>query len=90
MPQTIQATNNFVLVIRDKTENEKYGLSLPSAGKEKPHKGTVHSIGSLVKDQKIKSSKGKSILFHKGNGFEMDYEGTTYLVLEDRQIIAVV
>ena len=90
MANTIQATNNFILAIRDKIESDKYNLSLPSTGKEKPHKATVYSIGSLVHDKTIKGAKGKSILFHKGNGFEIDFEGTTYLVLEDRQIIAVV
>lgn len=85
----IKATNNNVFIIRDKTESEKSGLIIPSGGREKPHQGTVFSVGSLVKDQEIKRSKGKKALFHKGIGFEITYEEQVYLVLEDHQIIAI-
>lgn len=82
-----KACNEFVLVLRDKTPTE--GLMLPSTGRVKPHTGTVHAVGSLVKDPNIKSAKGKKCLFHPTVGWEIDYEGTTYLVLLDREIIAI-
>jgi co-chaperonin GroES (HSP10) len=50
----------------------------------------VLSAGNLVKDIKIKGSKGDKILFHKGVGQEIEYDGETYLVLEDIHILAVV
>lgn len=86
----IKAVNNFIFVIRDKTEAEKSGLLIPSVGREKPHQGSVLSVGSLVKDKEIKSGKGKKVLFHKGVGFEIDYEGQTYLVLNEQEVIAIV
>lgn len=85
----MKATNEFVLVIRDKTETEKAGLILPTGGRVKPHVGTILSSGSLVKDNNIKSGKGKKCLFHPTTGWELEYEGTTYLVLEGHQIIAL-
>lgn len=86
-----EAVNNYVFVIRDKTEAEKSGLIIPVAGREKPHQGSIFSVGDLVSDRKIKSGKGKrKALFHKGVGFEIEYEGVVYLVLEAHQIIAVV
>lgn len=84
-----KACNEFVLVLRDKTESEKGGLILPTSGRVKPHVGTIHSVGSLVKDQNIKSAKGKKCLFHSTVGWELEYEGVTYLVLEGSQIIAI-
>lgn len=86
----IKAVNNFIFVIRDKTESEKSGLLTPSVGREKPHQGIVSSIGSLVKDKEIKASKGKKVLFHKGVGQEISFENNIYLVLNELEIIAVI
>lgn len=87
---TIQATNNFVFILRDAAETETGGLYIPDQGKVKPHQGTIISIGSLARDTKIKNGKGKKAVFHQGIGFEIEYEGTTYLVLSDNEIIGVV
>lgn len=86
----LKATNEFVFIIRDKTETEKAGLIIPGAGREKPHVGTVVTVGATVKDGNIKSSKGKKALFHKGIGFEVEYEGVVYLVLQAHEILAIV
>lgn len=86
----IQATNDFVFIVRDITPTETLGLLLPTLGKEKPSTGTVFSIGSLAQDKEIKRSKGKKALFHKGIGAEIEYENETYLVLRESEIIAVV
>lgn len=84
-----KACNEFVLVLRDKTETEIGGLILPSGGRTKLPVGTIQAVGSLVKDVYIKAGKGKKCIFHAGVGFELTYEGTTYLVLQDREIIAL-
>lgn len=86
----IKAVNNFVFVIRDQVESEKSGLIIPTVGREKPHQGTIFSVGSLVKDREIKAGKGKKALFHKGVGMEIPYEGQVYLVLNELEVIAVI
>lgn len=86
----VSATNNFVFLVRDEVEKEVGGLLIPGQGQEKPHKGVIFSCGSLVRDIKIRNGNGKKALFHKGNGQEIEYDGQTYVVLEDVQIIAVV
>jgi co-chaperonin GroES (HSP10) len=83
----IQATNNFVYIIRDEVENEIGGLLIPDSGKEKPHKGKIFSVGELVQDKKIKT--GKIGVFHKGAGFDIEYNGQEYLVIEGERIIGV-
>lgn len=85
----IQATNNFVFIVRDKTETEKSGLLIPGQGQEKQHSGEIFSVGSLVRDTKIQKGKGKKAIFHKGIGFEIIYQEVTYLVLMDTEIIAI-
>lgn len=82
-----RATNNFVFIIRDAAEKETAGLLIPGVGREKPHYGTVDSVGSLVGDKNIR--KGKKAMFHKGTGFEIEYAGVTYLVIEGERIISV-
>ena len=85
----IQAVNNTVFVIRDKEETEKSGLFIPGKDRVKPHEGTIYSIGDLVTDKKIRGGKNKKCLFHKGTGFEVEYDGVTYLVLNSEHLIAV-
>lgn len=86
----IQATNDFVFVIREKAESEKSGIIIPDQGREKPNRGTVFTLGDLVQDKNIKKSKNKKCLFFKGTGFPIEFEGVEYLVLTANQIIAIV
>lgn len=83
------ACNKFVLVLRDETESESYGLEIPNEGRVKPHSGTIHAVGSKVEDENIKAGIGKKCLFHAGIGFDLEYEETTYLVLGGHEIIAL-
>lgn len=85
----IHATNNAVFVIQDKEESEKSGLLIPGKDRVKPHEGKIITIGDLVQDKRIKGAKNKKCLFHKGVGFEIEYDGTTYLVLNSEHIIAI-
>ena len=87
---TPKATNNFVLLIREDAATETGGLIIPDAGKVKPHVGTIFSVGPLVKDNTIKSHKGKKCLFHQHVGFGIDYEGVDYWVLMGEEIISLV
>jgi len=83
------ACNNFVLVIRDATEKKIGGLDIPTTARIKPHSGTIHAVGSLVEDKTIKAAKGQKCLFHPSVGWEIDYEGVVYLVLQGNEIISL-
>lgn len=84
----LQATNSFTWILRDETETESSGLILPTSGQVKPHSGTVISVGELTADKKIK--KGKKCLWHQSIGMEIEYDGTTYVVIESERILAVI
>lgn len=85
----IQATNNFVFIIKDEEQSESNGLIIPGSSREKTNTGTIFSVGDLVQDKKIKNGKGKKCMFHKGIGFSIEYEQTEYLVLAGEEVIAV-
>jgi co-chaperonin GroES (HSP10) len=84
-----KACNKFVLILRDETETEIGGMIIPSGGREKPHEGTIHAVGSQVEDEEIRAAVGQKCLFHAGVGFEIDYEEQIYLVLGGHEIIAI-
>lgn len=84
-----KACNKFVLVLRDETETELGGMILPSEGREKPHEGKIHAVGSCVEDEEVKAAVGEKCLFHAGIGFEIVYEDVVYLVLGGHEIIAL-
>jgi co-chaperonin GroES (HSP10) len=88
MSKKIQATNDFVFVKRDEVPAEAGGLIIPSSGRVKPHTGEILSVGKLVQDEKI--VEGKKALWHQTVGFDIQYEGETFLVLTSREIIGVV
>lgn len=85
-----KAVNNFVFVLQSEAESEKSGLLMVGSGKEKPNKGTIFSVGDCVQDNNIKTSEGKTCLFFKGTGFNVEYDSKEYLVLTGEQIIAIV
>lgn len=84
-----KATNNYVWVIRDKPDAEKNGIIIPRSGLEKPHTGTIITIGSLVRDKDIKAGKGKKAIFHKTVGQNINYKEVDYLILFEHEIIGV-
>lgn len=86
---TIQATNNFVFIIRDEAKTVLNGAFIPSSGIEKQNKGTIYSVGDLVQDKKIRAGKGKTCLFHKGVGFHVEHDGVEYLTLTGDEIIGI-
>lgn len=83
----MKATNNYVWVIRDKAE--KTDLIIPSAGRVKQYTGSIVTVGSGVKDGNIKGGKSQKAIWHQTVGFEIDFEGETYTILEDHQIIGI-
>lgn len=83
------ACNKWVLVLRDETETETFGLLIPEGGRVKPHCGIIHAAGATVADANIRSGKGRKCLWHPGVGQEIEYEGIVYLVLADEHIIAL-
>lgn len=71
------------------------GIIIPDSAKEKPQEGTVVAVGPgriddngnrVPLDVKI----GDVVLYSRYGGTEVKYDGTEYLVLSARDILAIV
>ncbi len=93
---TIRPLNDHV-VIRpaNKEEVSAAGVILPDTAKEKPQKGTIVAAGpGRILDsgtrQALEVSVGEEVLYAKYAGTEVKLEGEDYLILSEKDILAVV
>lgn len=88
--------DRVVIKALDREEVTKSGIVLPdTATKEKPQEGEVIEVGTgrtLDNGQKValEVKKGDRVIFAKYAGTEIKVEGQDYLVLSERDILAVV
>ena len=77
-------------------EQTKSGLFIPDTAKEKPQKGTVIAVGDGRWDDEgtkripLDVSEGDTILYSKYGGTEIKLDGEEYLILAERDILAIV
>jgi chaperonin GroES len=71
------------------------GLVIPDTAKEKPQEGTVLAVGPGRIDEKgnripLDVAVGDVVIYSKYGGTEVKYDGGEYLLLNARDILAVV
>jgi len=71
------------------------GLVIPDTAKEKPQTGEVIAVGPGARDEDgnripVDVSVGDLVLYSKYGGTEVKHEGVEYLVVSERDILAVV
>lgn len=71
------------------------GLVIPGAAKEKPQEGEVVAVGPGRVDDNgnriaVDVAVGDTVIFSKFGGTEVKYLGEEYLILELRDVLAVV
>ncbi len=76
-------------------ETTKSGIVLPDTAKEKPQEGTIVAVGTgRVGDDgkrvKLEVSEGQKVLYAKYAGTEIKLDGDEYLILSEKDILAVV
>jgi chaperonin GroES len=84
-----------VIKVLEKEEKTASGIVLPDTAKEKPQKGEIVAIGSgklLENGQRValEVKVGDRVIFAKYAGTEIKIDGTEYLILTDRDILAIV
>lgn len=75
-------------------EKTKSGIVLPDIAKEKPQEGKVVAVGSGRYEEgkriPLEVKEGDKIIYSKYGGTEVKVEGEEYLILSERDILAVV
>jgi len=71
------------------------GLVIPDTAKEKPQEGEVLAVGPGRIDDKgnrvpLDISVGDRVIYSKYGGTEIKHKGDEYLILSDRDVLAVV
>jgi chaperonin GroES len=87
--------DRVVLKLVEKEEKTRGGILLPDTAKEKPQKGEVLAVGSgkmLDSGEKIPLDVqvGDKVIFGRYSGTEVKVEGEEYLIVSERDILAVV
>ncbi|HTY13315.1 MAG TPA: co-chaperone GroES [Candidatus Omnitrophota bacterium] len=75
-------------------EKTRSGIVLPDSAKEKPQEGTVVAVGAgrvLDNGQKValEVKVGDRIIYSKYGGTEVKIEDEEYIILQERDILAV-
>ncbi len=78
----------------EEEQKTRGGIVLPDSAKEKPQKGKVIAVGSgRILDNGTKVALevkvGDTVLFAKYGGTEVEIDGTEYIVLSERDLLAV-
>ena len=83
-----------IKVIETAEEKTKSGLYVPDTAKEKPQEGEVLAVGPGALNDKgervpVDVKVGDSIIFSKYAGVEVKFDGEEFLILSERDVLAV-
>ena len=96
MATTIKPLEDRILIEPlEATQQTQSGLYIPDTAKEKPQEGKVIATGPGRIDDKgnrvpLDVAEGDVVIFSKYDGTEVKYDGNEYLLLNARDILAVV
>ena len=71
-------------------EKTSGGLILTGATKEQPQFAMVVAVGPGTVDEKMEVKVGDKVVFSKFGGTEIKYEGETYTIMRQGDILAVI
>ena len=65
------------------------GIIIPDTAKEKPLKGEVIAVGNGTKDEEMVLKINDTVLYGKYSGTEVELDGEKYLIMRQRDVLAV-
>lgn len=91
----LQPLGDRVIVKPSESEEKtKSGIVLPETAKEKPQEGEVIAVGSGRYEEgkrvPLEVKQGDKIIYSKYGGTEVKVDGEEYLILSERDILAIV
>ena len=66
------------------------GIIIPDNAKEKPQKATVVAVGIGTKDNPMTVKVGDTVLYGKYSGTELKFKGKDYLIMPEKDILAII
>ncbi|HHY60658.1 MAG TPA: co-chaperone GroES [Clostridia bacterium] len=87
--------DRVVIQVVEAEEKTKGGIVLPDTAKEKPQKGVVKAVGTGRVSETgeripLEVAVGDTVIFAKYAGTEVKIDGEEYLIMSERDILAVV
>jgi chaperonin GroES len=87
--------DRVVIKPADKDQVSAAGVILPDTAKEKPQKGTIVAVGpgktlDTGQRQALEVSEGQTVLYAKYGGTEVKLQGEDYLIVSEKDILAIV
>lgn len=87
--------DRVVVKALEKEEKTKSGIVLPDTAKEKPQEGKIIAVGPgklLENGQRVPLDvkEGDKVVFAKYGGTKIKIDGQDYLILSERDILAIV
>ena len=87
----VKPLSDRVLVLPNAAEEKTAGgLIIPDTAKEKPLAGKVIAVGPGTSEIKMEVKAGDEVLYGKYAGQEIQVEGTTYLIMKQNDILAII
>ena len=87
----IKPLSDRVLILPNPAEEiTAGGLIIPDTAKEKPLAGKVIAVDPGTKDVTMEVKEGDEVLYGKYSGTEVNYGGTSYIIMKQSEILAVV
>jgi chaperonin GroES len=87
--------DNVVVEHVEQDDKTSGGIFLPDTAKEKPQEGVIRAVGpgrvtdkGTVVDMHVKA--GDRVLYRKYSGSEVKIDGTEYLIIPEKDILAIV
>lgn len=86
--------DRIVVKPMEQEETTRGGVILPDSAKEKPNRGKVLAIGSgrTLEDGKkvpLEVKVDDTVLYGKYSGTEIKIEGEDYVILQERDVLAI-
>lgn len=87
----IQPLADRVLILPAEAEQKTAsGIIIPDTAKEKPQRGEVVAVGKGTKDHEMTVKVGDKVLYGKYSGTEINVDGTTYMIMKESDIFAII
>lgn len=87
--------DRVIVTVEEQEEQTVGGIVLASNAKEKPQTGKIVAVGAgnftdSGKQLPLAVKEGQTVMFDKYAGSEVKYEGQSYLVLHEKDLMAIV